>query len=554
MTRPEGADAVDGFDRLLRGDAAVEVGEGAPHVPEPTGSRVDEWWSRLTSTPARARAWAWGIPAVITVLAAVLRLWNLGQPGTLVFDETYYVKDAWTLLNLGYEGRWPAEANDFFNAGVVDGYSTTGTYVVHPPLGKWVIAIGLALVGADNAAGWRVSTAIVGVLLVVLVMLVARHLFRSTLVTALAGLFFAIDGHAIVMSRTALLDGILAFFVLLGVGAVLLDRRHHAARVAAWVAKRRDASLSTTWGPSLWGRPWLLAAGVAFGAACAVKWNGAYFFAAFALYSVVSDALERRRAGVTFWASGTLFRQAPVSFVLTVPVAALVYVASWSGWLATDGGYYRQWAQDADHRFTGILEWVPLSLQSLWQYHVSAYTYHVGQGTPHGWQSNPLTWLLQVRPTMMFYEGTDSGVGGCLAERCGAVVHDVANPLLWWAGVAALVYLIYRFVVARQWQVGVVLLGVAAGYVPWLFYLNRTVFQFYTIVFWPFLIIGLAYALSRIAGRRSDPSSRREGGLLTVTVFVVAAVAVGAFFYPLHIGETVPVGFIQWHYWLPSWR
>src|SRR5690606_8988960 len=116
-----------------------------------------------------------------------------------------YVKDAWTLLNLGYEGRWPAEANEFFNAGEVDGYSDAGSYVVHPPLGKWVIALGLAALGADNPVGWRISTAFVGILLVVLVMLVARFLFRSSLVAGLAGLFIAVDGHAIVMSRTALL-------------------------------------------------------------------------------------------------------------------------------------------------------------------------------------------------------------------------------------------------------------------------------------------------------------------------------------------------------------
>lgn len=577
MTRPDSADADDEFDRVLRGDAA-----GEPHPTDPpaatmtssesqngvhtapwganpvmiatTGSRLDDWWARLTATPARARAWAWGLPAAITLLAAILRLWNLGQPGTLVFDETYYVKDAWTLLNLGYEGRWPAEANEFFNAGVVDGYSATGTYVVHPPLGKWVIAIGLALLGADSPVGWRASTAVVGILLVVLVMLVARQLFHSTLVTSLSGLFVAVDGHAIVMSRTALLDGILAFFVLVGVGAVLLDRRHHAGRVAEWMLRRQDASLSTTWGPALWRRPWLIAAAVAFGAACAVKWSGAYFLAAFALYSVVSDAFERRRAGVALWASGTLLKQAPVSFVLTVPAAAAVYLASWAGWLATDSGYYRQWAQDPQNQLTGLLEWVPLSLQSLWHYHVSAYGYHVGQSTPHGWQSNPLTWLLQVRPTMMFYEGSDYGVDGCLVDRCGAVVHDVANPILWWAGAAAVVYLIYRFAVTREWQAGVLLVGVAAGYAPWLFYLDRTVFQFYTIVFWPFMIIGVAYVLSLVAGRASDPLWRREGGLLTVAVFVVAAVAVSAFFYPLHIGETVPAGFIQWHYWLPTWR
>ena len=49
------------------------------------------------STEQRRRAWRWGVPAVVIVIAAIARLWNLGHPGVLVFDETFYVKDAWSL-------------------------------------------------------------------------------------------------------------------------------------------------------------------------------------------------------------------------------------------------------------------------------------------------------------------------------------------------------------------------------------------------------------------------------------------------------------------------
>ena len=30
---------------------------------------------------------------------------------TVIFDETYYAKDAWSLLQFGYEGNWPKDAN-----------------------------------------------------------------------------------------------------------------------------------------------------------------------------------------------------------------------------------------------------------------------------------------------------------------------------------------------------------------------------------------------------------------------------------------------------------
>ena len=222
-------------------------------LPEPRGSRLDDWWGRMLSTPARQRVWAWGGPIAVTLLAAILRLWNLGQPHSLVFDETYYVKDSWTLLNLGYESSWPAEANASFNAGEVNGYLTDGSFVVHPPLGKWIIAIGLAIFGAQDAVGWRISTAVTGILLVALVTVIAKGLFRSTLLATIAGGLMAIDGNAIVMSRVALLDGILTLFVMLGFGAILLDRGHSARRLERWKRRREDAGRTIDWASSRTG-------------------------------------------------------------------------------------------------------------------------------------------------------------------------------------------------------------------------------------------------------------------------------------------------------------
>src|SRR5690606_27746712 len=108
----------------------------------------------------------------------------------------------------------------------------------------------------DNPTGWRIAVAVAGILLVALTMLVMRRLTRSTVVPLLAGLLLAVDGIGIVMSRVGLLDGILALFVLLGVGAVLLDREWSAVRLTAWMRRREDAARLTDWGPALLWRPW----------------------------------------------------------------------------------------------------------------------------------------------------------------------------------------------------------------------------------------------------------------------------------------------------------
>ncbi|CAN5212955.1 phospholipid carrier-dependent glycosyltransferase [soil metagenome] len=520
---------------------------------EPTS--IDRWWGRMLGSPLRQKLWYWGGPIAVTLLGAVLRLWNLGQPSALVFDETYYVKDAWTLLHLGYESGWPAEPDPAFNSGQVDGYNENGSFVVHPPLGKWIIASGLAVFGAQDGLGWRISTALVGILAIFVLAMIARTLTRSTLLATIAGGLFAIDGHAIVMARTALLDNSVMFLCLLGFWAVLLDRGHSANRLAEWMSRRTATGRSTDWGPALWWRPWLLAAGLAFGLASAVKWNGLYFLAFFALYTLVVDALARRRAGVTFWWSGTLFRQAPASFLLTVPIALVAYLVTWTGWFVSEGGYYRHYADDEVYQAKGFFSWVPALVQSFWHYQQGVYQYHVGENSPHGYAANPLGWLLMLRPTAFYYVGQGQGESGCTAVGgCAQYITSIANPIIWWAAVAACGYLLYRLIRRREWQVGLVLMGIAAGYLPWLLYTGRTVFQFYTIAFEPYLILGLVIVIGLILGRPGDPAWRRLSGIRLIAVFVGLCTLVSAFFYPIWTGMQVPVPFVQLHYWLPSWR
>lgn len=508
-----------------------------------------------------SRWFRWAGPLFVIVLAAALRLWNLGNPHELVFDETFYVKDSWTLFNNGYESTWPDKADARFAAGQANIFGSDPSFVVHPPLGKWLIALGMAFYGADSSWGWRIVTALIGVLAVALLMLIARRLFGSTLLAVIAGFLFAIDGHAIVMSRVALLDNSVMFFALLGFGAVLLDRDRHAARLSAWLAERRSEGHDSAWGPTLWWRPWLLAAGLAFGLTSAVKWSGFYFLAFFGVYVVIVDALARRRAGVPFWLSSAVLKQAPANFLLMVPIAAATFAASWTGWFVTRGGFYRDWAETAGAAWTGVLAWVPLPVQSFWHYQVAAYNYHVNVEEPHPYQANPLTWLLMLRPTSMYYQGSSRGQNGCGFDSCAEAITAIGNPIIWWAATAALLYLVYRLARYREWRVGLILTGLAAGYLPWLVYLNRTVFQFYTIAFEPYLLLGLTFVIGLLlrelpaaAGLRPPSESGRLAGIRVVVVFLAVAALVSVFFYPLWTGTQTPFLFWQLHIWLPSWR
>ena len=507
-------------------------------APEDRLTRYGQLRDRVLQSPDWGRAVRWLAPLLVTAVAAVLRLVNLGHPHQLAFDETYYVKDAWSLWTLGYEGVWGENANEAFITLQELPLSDKGAFVVHPPLGKWLIALGMALGGPDNSAGWRLATALLGTASVLLVYLIARRLSGSVVVATVAGTLLAIDGLSIVLSRIALLDGILTFFLLLGALFVLIDRQ----RTIPLLERRDPDAPAPFWGPVLWRRPWLVAAGAALGAASAVKWSGLYALAAFGLYVVVTDALARRRAGVVLWPTSAAFRQGPVSFVLVVLPAFAVYLVSWTGWLVTAGGYDRE--SDAN------------PLLALWNYHQTILGFHVGLTKGHPYASPAWEWPFLLRPTAVWV-GSDPGP--CGVDHCIAVISSIPNPLIWYGGVAASVYLVYRLV--RGWitrrpvgaEVGLPLVGLAATYLPWLMFPERTIFQFYTVVMMPFLVIALALTLRTIAGRRQDPLHRRQSGERTVLICLAFIVLVSAFFYPVWTGMSVPYDFWLLHNWLSGW-
>src|SRR3546814_947969 len=102
--------------------------------------------------------------------------------------------------------------------------------------------------------------------------------------------------------------------------------------------------------------PWRVAAGAALGAATAIKGSGLWFIAFFGIWTVVADLLRGRRP--FDWVLRPV-----VNFVLIVPIALAVYLVTWTGWFATEGGYYRQWAAEGDPAWTGPFAWVPLPIQ-----------------------------------------------------------------------------------------------------------------------------------------------------------------------------------------------
>lgn len=478
----------------------------------------------------------------VMVIAALTRLWNLGYPPKLVFDETYYAKDALTLSLEGHEKSWPEGADFAFQSGDVSGYLGDAAFVVHPPLGKWLIASGMWLTGPDQSTGWRLSTAILGIATVALLMLVAFKLFRSIALSILAGFFLAVDGLAITLSRTALLDASLTYFLVLGFWLFLIDQDKSRLRITRAIKESKNSILRF--------RPWLILAGVALGAASSIKWSGLYLLAGIGLYVVFSESLLRKNSGEQNWLRQGVLFQGSYSFVSLIPAALATYLLTWSGWIFGTGGYLRTSA--TENPPTGIFGLLPDWMISLWNYHELIYGFHVNLTKEHPYEANPLGWLVGLRPTAFFYETYPLGSNGCqITEGCSSAITALGNPFIWIGSAAALVYIIYRYARHRERVLGLVLLGTVSLYLPWIVLSERTVFQFYVVSFQPWLILGLVLAVQQLR-RRLLLTSKTLANATTIG-FVSLVFGASIFFYPVNTGMYLPFELWQLRMWLPSW-
>ncbi|MFH9549189.1 dolichyl-phosphate-mannose--protein mannosyltransferase [Streptomyces sp. NPDC017435] len=527
-----------------------------PPFPEPS-TRL---WEIVGLDRARAyrvaKAMDWLGPVLVAVLAGAIRFWRLGQPRAVVFDETYYAKDAWALLRLGYEGTWPdrkvADPQILAHPQVIP-LSDTGAFVAHPPTGKWVIAAGEWMFGL-TPFGWRFMTALLGTLSVLMLCRTGRRLFRSTALGCLAGLLLAVDGLHVVMSRTALLDLVVSFFVLAAFSCLLLDRDHARARLAAALPVGADGRArpdQDTGGRAGTGwRPWRSAAGLFLGLAAATKWNGLYFLACFMVLTLLWDVGSRRVAGARHPYRAVLRKDFGWSALSVVPVAVATYLATWTGWFLSDDGYGRHWA---DGR-SGTWSWVPAALRSLWHYEYGVYRFNIGLHIPHKYESNPWSWLVLGRPVLFHYESPQPGRDGChTAGACSQAVLALGTPLLWWTACCALVYLLYRWALRRDWRAGAVLCAVAAGYLPWFLYQDRTIFSFYAVAFVPYLCLAVAMMLGAVLGPPGADDRRRTLGAVAAGGLVLLIVWNFVYFFPIYTGQTIP--YADWHarMWLDTW-
>ena len=418
--------------------------------------------------------------ALVTAAATVVRSIHLTRPNVIVFDEFFYAREACYFV---YRSQQTCGVGE-------DAVSP------HPPLGKLLISLGIRAFGY-NPLGWRVAALAAGVLTVALLYLLGRRLLGTMLGAAIAAGLLAIDPLHFVHSRVAMLDVFVTLFIVASFLFLVIDRDHCEATGGA---------SSPPGGQSVLSRPWLLAAGLAAGAAAATKWVGFLALVGVAalsmLWAVSRQAAEplRERLGVAVRNQGW---QVVVAMVIA---PAVVYVVSFAGRI--DGPLLSwPWAHGS---------WVRNFLGA----QKAMLQFHLGIQDVSPYSSPAWSWPLIRRPVVYFQEAS----GGRYRE-----VLAMGSPVVWWASLPALGYLGIRVARRRLASDAAVVIvgGFAVLYLPWLAVTGERsfTFLFYLLPAVPFMCLALATVVT--------PWVRSLGGRSIVALFCALAIASFAFFYPI---------------------
>ena len=355
---------------------------------------------------------------------------------------------------------------------------------LHPPFAKLIQAGSIKVFG-DVPLGWRLPSVLFGTTIIPLTFFLSYLLF-GPIVAVFSATVIAFENLNFVMARITMNDVFLVFFMLCAfIFAVLYMRKKSFKK--------------------------LFLTSIFLGFALATKWPGIYAIATVFGFLLINDLRKR-------------IINPKLIILLVVP--PLMYLASYSQYFLL--GY----------NFSDFIE----LHRQIWWYqnrHDLEHTY----GTtalfcvPHGTKAEKTwcPWILDARGVYFSYEQN--------GEKAG-YIYALGNPLIFWAGIIAVSFVLGKFLEEKRKEYALILLGYFVFWVPWIFS-PRLMFLYHYLPSLPFLAISLGVSLAAIYKTKFKYVS-----LAILLIFI----AVFFYFYPISSGWPIKPASIDRYMWLSTWR
>ncbi|MBS7298393.1 MAG: glycosyltransferase family 39 protein [Eubacteriales bacterium] len=419
----------------------------------------------------------------------------IGGEGEL-FDEAAMVPEKRTFNNSTYfdEIYHARTAYEFLEGDNV--YEWT-----HPPLGKVIISAGIKLFGM-NPFGWRIMGTLFGIFMVPAIYIFTKKLLGKTHLALFASVLFTFDFMHFTQTRIATIDVYITFFIILMYMFMI-----------SYLMEDFYGEIKKLLIP-------LGLCGLSFGLGIASKWTGAYAGAGLAIifFANLLGHYNEYKKGIP---EAAIFPQRVktlivfcVGLFVVIPIA--IYMLSYIPFLKTEG----------------------VGIKGIWDNQLAMFGYHSALRDGHNFSSPWYQWPIMYRPVWYYSsELSDTMHGG---------ISAMGNPLVWWAGIPAFLYVLYLAIAKREKVAVFLSISYLAQLLPWVF-VSRITFIYHYFPCVPFVVLMLAYSADKLFGDSKKAKT-------VMVVYLVGAISLFAMFYPVLSGYPVSMDYVKTFLkWFSTW-
>lgn len=415
------------------------------------------------------------------------------------FDEIYHARTAYEFIH----GIYP--------------YENT-----HPPLGKIFISLGILAFGM-NPFGWRFSGTLIGILMLPVIYLFVKRLFKRTDIAAFAIILFAVDFMHFAQTRIATIDVYVTFFIIL-----MYYYMYKYISLSFY-----DTPLKKTFIP-------LGLSGMFMGLGIASKWTGIYagmglavifFVTIFKRYFEYKKVTGNRNSSKEDFNAVAGFKKYTIVTILwCIPffiiIPAIIYGLSYIPFVRAfpDGG-----------------------IKTIIDNQINMLSYHAFIKDTHPYSSLWWQWPIMTKP-IWYYSET-------ISDTVKAGISSFGNPAVWWGGIIAFFATVYFSIINKDKKGYFLIIAYLAQYLPWVG-VSRVLFIYHYFTCVPFVILMVCYVLYYISKLYPLKEKSIKNFRINTYIYLYISLAVILFimFYPVLSGTPVSTDYVSDYLrWFNSW-
>ena len=362
----------------------------------------------------------------------------------------------------------------------------------HPPLGKEIIAASIAILGYSPFS-WRIMGVLFAALIIPVLYILGKDLTGSWIWGSVAALLFTLDFMHFTLARIATVDTYVVFFSLVSQVFFLkhLKTTNHSGGLSFWIVV-------------LWA--------IFFGAAFSTKW-----YALFGLLGQFFLLAALRNRWIKGNGDNTGAAQTPgLAKILIIFLGAggAVYLSTYIPQITMGYG-----------------------IQDIVREQFSMFSYHYDLATTHPFSSPWYSWPIIYQPIWLSFSDFSNGNVSTIAA--------LGNPAVWWVGIAAILFCLYKFIRERDPASLFILSAFSFQWLPYAL-LSRPLFLYHYYMNVPILCLATAIFLREIFSKgKLKP---------VILVYLLVTVYLFATFYTVISGNPVPADLVYSLRWFNSWK